>query len=205
MLADAAHLPPSPGPASPPPLAPLVRAARRGDARAWRALFDRLQPALTAYCRLCAQGRRDLALDWTQDVFTLAFQGLGQLRDDERFAGWLFAIARRHCARHARLSGREQQLSDAMALLLVGDALPEVLQEQAEREAWLEALRRACDDVENPTHRECVVAHYSRGEKTRDIAARLEVPHGTVTVTLMRFREGLKRRLAQSLAEGALP
>ena len=54
-------------------------------------------------------------------------------------------------------------------------------------------------------HRECVLAHYTRGERTREIAARLKVPHGTVTVTLMRFRESLKKRLAEALARGELP
>ena len=188
-----------------PSVAQLVRAARGGDEASWRALFTQLQPAVTAYCRVCANGRRDLALDWTQDVFSLAFQSLSQLKDDERFTGWLFTIARRHCLRHSRQSDRERQLSDSMALLLAGEVPSEALRAEGERESWIEAVRRACEGVENPAHRECVVAHYCRGEKTRDIAARLSIPHGTVTVTLMRFRERLKIRLAKALAEGELP
>ncbi len=183
----------------------IVRAAKRGDERAWRVLFGQFQPAVTAYCHVCARGRRDHALDWTQEVFALAFQNLASLSDDARFAGWLFAIARRYCLRHARQTDRERELSDALALVLAADAPPDPVQEASERESWIQTVRRACEDVEHPVHRECVLAHYTRGEKTRDIAARLGVPHGTVTVTLMRFRDRFKKRLAQALARGELP
>lgn len=183
----------------------IVRAAKRRDERAWRLLFGQFQPAVTSYCLVCAHGRRDLALDWTQDVFSLAFQNLDHLRDDARFAGWLFAIARRHCIRHARQTERERKLSDTLALVLACDAPPEAHDEASERESWIATVRAACEGVEHPGHREVVLAHYTRGEKTRDIALRLKVPHGTVTVTLMRFRERLKQRLAEALARGELP
>lgn len=183
----------------------IVRAAKRRDERAWRLLFGQFQPAVTSYCLVCARGRRDLALDWTQDIFALAFENLARLRDDARFAGWLFSIARRHCLRHARQTERERRLSDALALVLAADAPPEAHEEAADRESWIDTVRRACEGVEHPAHRECVLAHYTRGEKTRDIAARLSIPHGTVTVTLMRFRERLKQRLVEALARGELP
>ena len=205
MIAEALELLPQPEPAPEAGVSPeIVRAARRGDARAWRVLFNQLQPAVTAYCRVCARGRRDLALDWTQEVFTIAFEHLGKLEDEERFTGWLFTIARRYCLRHARQSERERQLSEAMAMLLAADG-PAREAEQAERESWLAAVRKACEGVENDKHRECVLSHYTRGEKTRDIAQRLDIPHGTVTVTLMRFRERLKKQLAEALARGELP
>jgi RNA polymerase sigma factor (sigma-70 family) len=183
----------------------IVRAAKRGDERAWRILFGQFQPAVTAYCHVCARGRRDVALDWTQEIFALAFQNLARLEDDVRFPGWLFVIARRHCLRGARQSARERQLSDELAMVLAADAPVDADLEEAERESWIATVRAACEHVQHPMHRECVLAHYTRGERTREIAARLKIPHGTVTVTLMRFRESLKKRLAEALARGELP
>jgi RNA polymerase sigma-70 factor, ECF subfamily len=204
MLASrlASMTPPPEEPARELPPLDFVRAAKRGDSRAWRALFVHYQPALTAYCLACAQGRRDLALDLTQDVFASAIEKIGQLADEERFTGWLFTIARHRCLRQARLSARETAAVDMMSLLMTeGGPDPRW---SHDREAWLEAVGRAVQGVANPSHRDIVSAHYGRGEKTRDIALRLSVPHGTVTVVLMRFRERLKARLMDLLAKGEL-
>lgn len=175
----------------------FVAAARKGDARAWAVVFKHWQPAVTAYCLTCAGGRRDLAMDLTQEVFTLAIQRIGQLDDLTRFQGWLFTIARNlWLKRHAQLA-REQQVAVRLSMLMTEEAPHDA----AEREYWLQQVEQATRTVENPKHREVVVAHYGRGEKTRDIAQRLDVPHGTVTVVLMRFRESLKKSLLSTLAE----
>jgi RNA polymerase sigma-70 factor (ECF subfamily) len=175
----------------------FVAAARRGDARAWAVLFKTWQPAVTSYCLTCAGGRRDLAMDLTQEVFTLAIQRIAQLDDASRFQGWLFTIARNlWLKRHAKLA-REEQATVRLSMLMTEEA-PE---DAAEREYWLRQVELATTSVDNPRHREVVIAHYGNGEKTRDIARRLDVPHGTVTVVLMRFRESLKKSLLSTLAE----
>jgi RNA polymerase sigma factor (sigma-70 family) len=191
-------------PASLPVPVGTVRAAQAGDRSAWRELFNAYQPALTSYCCVCARGRRELALDWTQDIFALAIERLSQLREPERFTGWLFTLARNHCLKHARQSEQERRLSDALSLVLCDGFVPSIA-EAAEREAWLLAVQRSCSSVEHEGHRAVIEAHYLRGEKTRDIAERTGTPHGTVTVTLMRFRNRLKLQLLSALAKGELP
>lgn len=181
-----------------------VRAAQRSDRAAWRALFDAYQPAVTAYCLACAKGNRELAHDWTQDIFALAVEKLAKLREPERFTGWLFTLARHHCLRHARQSERERTMSDALSVMLC-DGFAPTLVEAHEREAWIAVVQRACATVDNPSHRGLIEAHYVRGEKTRTIAEKTGTPHGTVTVTLMRFRERLKVQLLTALAKGELP
>jgi RNA polymerase sigma-70 factor (ECF subfamily) len=44
--------------------------------------------------------------DVLQDVFVRMQRGLGQLREDERFAAWLFQIARSSIAEHGRARAR---------------------------------------------------------------------------------------------------
>lgn len=175
----------------------FVRAAKRGDSRAWAVLFRQYQPALTAYCLACASGRRDLALDLTQDIFALAIANIRQLNDEARFQGWLFTLARNHCLRSGQRSAKEEEAIAKMSLLLC-DEPPETA---AERERWLQHLEHATQALPNAHHREIVLAHHGRGEKTREIAQRLATPHGTVTVVLMRFRNQLKRELLAQEAD----
>jgi RNA polymerase sigma-70 factor (ECF subfamily) len=174
----------------------FVKAAKRGDARAWAVLFKHFQPAVTSYCLTCTGGRRAEALDLTQDIFALAVEKLHQLEDLSRFQGWLFVIARNRCLRFGQRSAQAERAVTNLSLLLA-DEPPE---DAAEREYWLRRVESAVQSVENESHRAVVTAHYGRGEKTRDIAERLGMPHGTVTVVLKRFRDRLKVELLSALA-----
>ncbi len=71
----------------------LVAAARAGSAAAFAALVERYQvPLLRTLARLC--GDPEQAADLAQDTFEAAFRGLDRLASDDRFAPWLYAIAR---------------------------------------------------------------------------------------------------------------
>ncbi len=63
-----------------------------------------------------------------------------------------------------------------------------------DKDRMLAALRSAA------RHRDLASAVYVEGLTTRDSAARLGLPHGTVTVTLMRLRTRLRATLARQLA-----
>ena len=177
----------------------VIGAARRGERQAWERLLAQYQPAVTAYCLTCARGRRDVALDWTQDIFSLAVENLGGLSNERNFQGWLFAIARNHCLRQGKRDARAQAFADDMTVLATLEC--DTPAEVHERQAWLAMLEQATLRVEPAAHRDVVRAHYGYGEKTRQIAKRLSIPHGTVTVILKRFRDRLKLQL---LKEGVL-
>jgi RNA polymerase sigma-70 factor (ECF subfamily) len=71
----------------------LVAQARQGDTQAFALLYRRYVARVYdfAYNRL---GSREAAEDATQTVFLRAYGSLHSCRDGDRFAGWLFAIAR---------------------------------------------------------------------------------------------------------------
>src|SRR5215475_2924898 len=79
----------------------LVTAYVAGDRNALGALYDRFAPSLydTAAAML---SDRDEAADVVQDVFLIAAQRMGQLRDPERIKAWLFSIARHEIYRRTK-------------------------------------------------------------------------------------------------------
>ena len=79
----------------------LIRKARRGDVEAFNLLISRWEKRVFNYLLRILQNRED-ALDLSQDVFLKAYQNLRKLEEPERFAAWLFRIARNTCYSHRR-------------------------------------------------------------------------------------------------------
>src|SRR5262245_39200039 len=71
----------------------LVGLAKTGDAAAITLLYRRYVVRIYAYA-LQRLGDAESAEDVTQTVFLRAVGSLTKCRDEEAFAGWLFAIAR---------------------------------------------------------------------------------------------------------------
>jgi len=177
----------------------LVEAARNGDRRAQRALFDRFRRPLMGYCMLSANGDRELAMDLTQETFGKAFTNLDRLQDADRFKGWLFTIAANVCRTQGAKAIRQKRLHERFALVL--DAEPPA-EDKLGRELRISAVQNVLDSIEDDKLRKIVTLKYTEPEHTtREIASKLDIPHGTVTVTLSRFRARMKGRFAAALLE----
>jgi RNA polymerase sigma-70 factor, ECF subfamily len=72
--------------------AELVREALRGSREAFLLLYDRYAPLVRASCTSATQNLAD-GQDLAQEVFVRAHVKLSQLRDAERFGGWLMGLA----------------------------------------------------------------------------------------------------------------
>ncbi len=70
----------------------LVAKARRGNVDAYNLLVSRWERRVFNYI-LRLVGHREDALDISQEVFLKAYQNLGKLDDESRFAPWLYRIA----------------------------------------------------------------------------------------------------------------
>jgi RNA polymerase sigma-70 factor (ECF subfamily) len=70
----------------------LVGRARRGDLDAYNLLVSRWDRRVFNYL-LKLVGRREDAMDLSQDVFLKAYQNLNKLDDPGRFGAWLYRIA----------------------------------------------------------------------------------------------------------------
>ena len=177
----------------------LVRSAARGDRAAQHALFDRHQQGVMGYCLLACNGDRERALELTQETFLRALSSLQQLQDWGRFRGWLFSIAANLCRGCGVQEARRRELLAAAQLSL--DAAP-ANDEPQEREARIALVQRLLSRVEDAEMRAVVSLKYAEPEHTtREIAARLGLPHGTVTSRLVRFRAAIKRELLRTILE----
>jgi DNA-directed RNA polymerase specialized sigma24 family protein len=77
----------------------LVEAAGAGDRQALVAVYERWADPLYNHCFYLRLRREDEARDLTQRSLVIAVRTLGQLREPERFAGWLFAVAHHEAGR----------------------------------------------------------------------------------------------------------
>lgn len=151
------------------------------------------------YCLLSAKGDRERAMDLCQETFARAFRSITGLTEPERFQGWLFTIAANVCRTRGEQEHRRQQALDALALEREAD-LPQ--DDKRSRERRIALVQRLLAGVQDEKLRQIVTLKYGEPEHTtREIAAKLDVPHGTVTVKLMRFRDAVKRDLCRMLLE----
>ena len=81
--------------------ADLVRAYLGGDRGALAAIYDRYAGSLYDTAAAMLSDRHDAA-DMVQDVFCVAAERLGQLRDPDRLKPWLFAVLRNEVYRRTK-------------------------------------------------------------------------------------------------------
>ncbi|MBS0195160.1 MAG: sigma-70 family RNA polymerase sigma factor [Planctomycetes bacterium] len=168
-------------------LAPLVIAARRGDRAAFSRLHARLVGAVHGilFARL---GPSD-ADDAVQEVFLAGWTRLATLRDPAKFAPWLCEIARNHAVTTLRRHKPAAPLeTDPPA---PARPAPDEVHDQALR--ILDAIR----SLPLPYHEPLVLRLVERMSGPQ-IAAALDMTHGSVRVNLTRGFALLTQQLARS-------
>jgi RNA polymerase sigma factor (sigma-70 family) len=152
-------------------------------------------PSVLAYLRRYVGP--DEAEDVLQRTFLDVWRSAERYDPDQRFAGWLFTIARRRAVDCLR--GRRHSVVDVEAARgLVG----EDGRETAERHADAAEVRAALDAL--PEHeREVLELAYYADLTQREIAARLDVPLGTVKARAARGTRRLGTLLRGNDDEGS--
>jgi RNA polymerase sigma-70 factor (ECF subfamily) len=174
-----------------PELAPLLAAVARGDRAALRAVYERQSVRLFGVANAILRDR-DAAADALQDAFVNVARRAGQF-DPARGAAeaWLAGIVRHAALDIARRRGREIPTDDPA----LGDTPVEP--EALERVAGSAEGRRLheCLAALEAKNRQGIVLAFVHGLSHAQIAARLELPLGTVKAWirrgLLRLRECL--------------
>lgn len=174
-----------------------IQAAQRGESAGARALFDAYQRRLMAYFLVVTRRDRDAAHDLTQETFLRVFRGLPELTDPERFDAWLWTIAHRVAATQG---ARSKRYADVLGCFELERGVLLADDDHAARQARRRLVQELLEELPEDRVRQIVWLRYTDPEHTtRQIAEKLDMPHGTVTVTLKRFRERIKRKLGRAL------
>jgi RNA polymerase sigma-70 factor (ECF subfamily) len=148
-----------------------MRCGHIEEERLLRALYASHARPLLTYVQRLAGGDRQLAEDIVQETLLRAWQHSGDLTAEEA-RPWLFTVARRLLID----AERSRQTRNSVTHMASMDSAT-----RDELDAALDACLLAdALDALAPPHREVIVEGYYQGRSTREIAARLNIPNGTV-------------------------
>jgi RNA polymerase sigma-70 factor (ECF subfamily) len=177
-------------------LADVVRAAQAGDRAAFAELVRRFQPAVEALARRRLRNESE-AQELAQDVFIQVMRRLSQVRQPERFGGWLRSVVNRmainRLTRRRAVAAADPQVLSAAAIereTPLDSALT------AERAAWVRRGLRRLGELDRQT----LEAFYLRGQTLVEMSDSFASPVGTIKRRLHVAR----RRLARELREPAM-
>ena len=190
--------------ARPPDAERVARALRGGadGALAEEELYRCHRGAVARIAHSFSELDADEAEDVVQEAFVRAFRALASLKDPERFAAWLFTIARNRArsylsSRAAHGKAAEEASREAA---LARESAPAASQ-QLEHEANLRAVREVIEALREGPEKETVRLFYLEGTlSAREIAQRMGVGKSAVTMRLERFRARVRRQLISRCA-----
>ncbi len=180
----------------------LVSRARKGDADAFRQLYDRHVGGVYALIRASLRDR-DMVDDVVQMAFVRAWDRLGKLRDDAAFKVWIRQLARRIMVDEIR-KRRVREADSLEENEEIGNVAVDPAQAPGDALGRSETAARVRDAVAGlPAHqREVVTLHHLDGIEVKAVAEVLDVPLGTVLSRLARARATLQRKLGGMMNEG---
>ncbi len=178
----------------------LIASARNHAPAAWDTLLQRHQLPLYTYV---AELLRDdtAALDVVQETFAAAVRYIASLRDDAKFASWLFGIAHQKCVQHWRRTRRDDALfsptpeENSPADWPDPDA-PDPRRQLIRREE-AEAFFALVEQLP-PAQRSALLLHVLEDFSLEEIASITAVPLGTVKSRLHHAKRALRRLVETS-------
>jgi RNA polymerase sigma-70 factor (ECF subfamily) len=167
----------------------LVMRCRRRELAAWDELVRRWNDRLLYYLRRLIDHEQD-SLNALQEVWLSAFRGIGTLRQGDRFAPWLYAIARRSAMNHFRSSYARREEA-------AGDAIAEEADDEFDERLGFENAELVHFGLGQLglAEREVLTLFFMEDLTTSEIAGLLEIPVGTVKSRLFKARGELRRVL----------
>jgi RNA polymerase sigma-70 factor (ECF subfamily) len=181
----------------------LMQRTGQGDLAAFGELFDRHQPAVSAFLSRFL-GNATLAEDVVQEVFWRVWRYRGSFDPAQRFVAWIYGIARHTALTEARRSHRRELSLDHLSAAdretaagnesgRFGDGL---VQELALREQVRQALQEL-----PPEQRACLILREYEQRSYQEIAAILACTPENARVLAFRARRAL-RTLLKSYWQG---
>jgi len=178
----------------------LIIRCKKGDKSAFKALVERYMKR-AYYSTLALVGNHSDAVDLSQAAFVKAYRAMKRFDQEREFFPWLYRILRNLCFTHLkkRAGERAQSLTpgkDGRALEIADSTHgPDAI---AERNELVQALRMELSRMA-PDEKEILLLRDFEGLSYKEIAARLDVPLGTVMSRLFNARKKLRERMKKLL------
>lgn len=158
-----------------------IRNCQAGDTDAFRHLVERYERQAVSHA-VAILGCREDASDAVQDAFVDAFRAMKKFDSTRPFYPWFYVLLRNRCYK-ATAKRRETESIDETEILAPGGEVQNV--ETLAIEAALLGLE--------PEDRELVTLKYLDGLSYDELAARFEIPKGTVMSRLFYARKKLMK------------
>ncbi len=167
----------------------LLAAWRAGDPNAGERLFERHYDAIA---RFFYNKAGEQAPDLIQRTFLACFEARDKLREDTRFRGFLFGIARNVLYDHFRKRRRHDDRVDFAARSVedMGPTPTTMIAREQEIQLLMHALRKIPLDFQV-----ILELYYWEGMSARELGETLDIPEGTARTRLRRARQLLDRQL----------
>ncbi len=175
----------------------LTIKAQAGDRDAFRDLVLATQREL-AISVAAHSASRELVEEVLQETYVTAFEKLAQYRPQGTFRPWLRTIARNHLFAHWRERRRLAEFdADALETLIADDGINE-LERNDERQERETARLAACMEDLPERARQMLERRYCDEQPLAQLAQQFKRSAATLSVTLFRLREQLRRCVERS-------
>ena len=170
----------------------VIEACQRGDADAFRALFETYKDRVYSIA-LRYSGNPAVAMDIAQDTFLKLLSRIGEFRAESSFDSWLYRLVVNSCIDDQRRGRRMTPFLDGLL-----DAVRAPAESVLHHLTRVEKEQRVQDVVArlSPEHRIVIVLRYTENLSYDEIAKILGCSSGTVASRLNRAHKILERRLS---------
>ena len=165
-----------------------IEKCRNGEREAFRHLVEKYQRQAISHATAILGSRED-ALDAAQEAFIDAFKALKQFDNSRPFYPWFYVLLRNRCFKLAARKRETESIDETVIVAPNSTA-------QSERILALENALRSLDMED----REIVTLKYFDGLSYNELAARLQIPKGTVMSRLFHARKKLQAKLERVVA-----
>ena len=176
----------------------LVGEAKTGSPDAWNHLFKRFQLPLYVYVQELVRNEQE-ALDIVQETFVAATRHIRSLRENGKFASWLFTIGHQRCVQFWRRKTRLQIFSDNQPDEAQLEQLSDHESDPAELLIRREQEERFFAILEQlpPAQRSVLLLHFVEDFSLQEIAEITETQLGTVKSRLHYAKLCLRKLLEE--------
>jgi len=169
----------------------LVRATLRGNREAFNQLVNKHRSLLLGYVLKRVKNLVD-AEDIVQETFLKAYQHLATLRDKEKFAGWLYAIASNLCVSWLRKQNNNRKSLEIMS----NNSQPETATplEMLLQQEFSDSVLKAVQALPDKNRR--IFTLYLEGVSYKEIASTLQMSKTTVSGRLQTAKKQLREKIS---------